>query len=451
LTAKVFVTAQCTLPMYRGLFNPRVGLSPEDFREVGNLTAALVLRWNHWVHRRVERSEFADEDVISRRASIDFTLPYWFHERRDTPARGVKRQLIPLGLLRKGTLVNFSLADESRRTLPLLNTAQNRQVAEATLVAIAEQTLDAPVAQAVRCDIRHVVDGDPPHAAQNLATLYERRDAAENQRRQLRGSDLFVRVAEPLASQFLGLTMVDIGWHQRRVIHLSYDESLWINRRVSARRRFDVATIGEPRRIVLMVPSVGDADSYHFEVEAPDGLQISARAGFTSYPTEGLTPLALRAGSYQRAHVHFPQAEQGAEAAVIVELLPRPSAIVRAGFFAALLTTGTLIFLRLRLDAINLESHTLGPAAALLLAFPGLVSLHLARSGENAMTTNLLWPLRVLALLPGIAGFIGAAAIVGGSSGRGTGWVLWGMVAIAGLSALFLGQTWFRLWQALRR
>jgi hypothetical protein len=44
--------------MYRGLFNPRVCLSLEDFRAIGLLNANLLLRWNHWVHRRVESAVF---------------------------------------------------------------------------------------------------------------------------------------------------------------------------------------------------------------------------------------------------------------------------------------------------------------------------------------------------------------------------------------------------------
>lgn len=440
--------------MYRGLFNPRVGLSKEDFRTVGFLTAALVLRWNTWVHRRVERSKFTDEDVLHRSVSIDFTLPYWFHQERDTPRGGQKRQLVPLGLLRKGTLVNFSLADESGRSLPLLNTGQNRQVAEATLVAIGEQVIGDDMAASVRCDVRNLVDGDPNDADDHLADLYGRRDSAEYQRHLLQGSHFFQRVAEPLGHSFLALTMVKIGWHERRVLHVSYDESLWINEWVGPLGRFTIAGLGRPRYIWLMLPAVGDTDSYHFEVEAPEDLQVTARAGFAAGPAAEGMPLRRvpeRAGSYQRAHIHFPPAEQGEEAVVSVALQPRASALVRAGFLSAVLTSATLVYLRLRFGVLNDRPGAAGPTAALLLAFPGLVSVYLARSGENAMTTNLLWPVRVLALVPGLAAFVGAAALVAGSDGWATKTVLWVMAGVAGLSAVFLGLTWLRLWRARRR
>ncbi len=67
-------------------------------RTVGLLTAQLMLPWDNWVHRRVERVTFTDQDVIQRAVSIDFTLPYWFHERRGTPLHGNDRQLVPLSL-----------------------------------------------------------------------------------------------------------------------------------------------------------------------------------------------------------------------------------------------------------------------------------------------------------------------------------------------------------------
>jgi hypothetical protein len=383
--------------MYRGLFNTREGLSPEDFRAVGILNANLLLRWNHWVHRRVEGAAFVDEDVIRRSVSIDFTLPHWFHRSRGTPDDGRSRQLVPLGLLRKGTLVNFDLRDEADVSLPMLTTAQNRQVSEATLVAIAAEVLGSDVPSAIRCDLRHVVETNPESGREVLRQLFERGDSVEDARARLRDSALFTRVARPLATHFLALTMVMIAWHQRRVLYYAYDDSLWGNTRSGARALLAIGALGRPRTIMLTIPTVGDADSYHFEVEAPTGLQINTHEGYLDDPLrphadEG--PLVSKQGSYQRSHIHFPQADPGKQAAVVIQLRPRASA-VRGAVAAAALATAIILVVALRLKAVKAGSDQGAAASAVLLALPGVISIFLARNDENPMTTVLLWPVRV--------------------------------------------------------
>jgi hypothetical protein len=143
--------------MYEGLYDTRKGLSKQDAALIGAMTAKLMFPWNHWVHRRVERAAFCDENALRRNVSVDFTLPDWFHRYRSTPDDRRRRQLVPLGFLRKGVLVNFSLQNECGESLPLLTAPQNAQVAEATLVALAQSTLGKKVPKAIRCDIRSLV------------------------------------------------------------------------------------------------------------------------------------------------------------------------------------------------------------------------------------------------------------------------------------------------------
>ncbi len=318
------------------------------------------------------------------------------------------------------------------------------QVAEATLIVLAEQILQKEVPHSIRCDIRQLVRADADQSELSLHDLFEGREAS-SERGLLRDEQLFRSIAEPLAENFIALSMLRIGWHERRIVHYSYDESLWLNR-TPRFGTFIAPAVGRARNTYVTVPSVGDSDSYHFEIEAPDGLQIGTREWFRAYPADKRPVERIRkAGSYQRSHIHFRQVEPGAEALVIARLYPRSSAIVRSGCFASGLAFIILLFIQLRLTAIAQPDNNEMPAAAtVLLGFQGIVSLYLARSDQNAMTTNLLWPVRIVAVLPGVAAFLAAAAVVGGSTGTPTRIFLWAMVAVSGFSALALGVGWAR-------
>jgi hypothetical protein len=433
--------------VYRGLYNPYDELSDKDFRSVGLLNAQLLLFWSSWTHRRVERIKFVDEDVIRRATSVDFTVPHWFHRVRGTPRSGVARQLVPLGLLRKGTMMTFSLHSDFEQSLPLLTTPQNIEVAEATLVALAGQVIEGPVPDKVRDDLRALVQGDAEEAEVHLENLYQRHDKHSGVRGLLGNSRVFRSLSKPLADNFLALTMIEIGWHQRRVLHYCYDEPLYFNRTGSF-RNFMAPAVGGPREALITLPALSHADSYHVEIEAPDGLQIVTREGWTEYPG-GSAPLQgiEKTGSHQRSHIHFKQPELGAKALVLARLFPRASAIVRSSCFAGALAFLTILFFQLRLSKITgpHAGDQKAAAAAVLLGFQAVVSLYLARSDQNAMTTNLLWPVRLIAALPGTAAFVTAAAIVAGTSGTVTKVVIWAMVGLSGVSTALLSVSWGRL------
>src|SRR5262249_54579796 len=154
--------------------------------------------------------------------------------------------------------------------------------------------------------------------------LYTRRDQSEGIRARLRDEPLFARVAEPLSTHFLALTMVQIERHQRRILYFAYDDSLWDNNSPSRGAAFAIRLFGRPRSILLTIPPVGDADSYHFEVTAPEGLQVTTRSGYVRDPLAPpiRRPVAKR-GSFQRSHVHFPEAAAGDHAVVVIKLRPR--------------------------------------------------------------------------------------------------------------------------------
>lgn len=429
--------------MYQGLFNPRGELARKDREAVGVLTAQLMLPWSAWVHRRVERIEFTDEDTLARSMSMDFTIPHWFHARRGTPLGGVARQLVPLGLLRKGALVNFCLRDDTDRALPLLSTSQNRKVSEAIIVTLAREVLQVKVPKAIQCDIRRLIDAPPSDADSCIQQLYETQDKASGERSTLRDDALFRALADPLGTNFLALTMLEIGWQERKVIHYSYDELLW-----NEKRALDGLAVGISTSILVTVPGVGHADSFHSEIEAPEGLQIETRAGFSSYPGgPPLVPPIRKTGGFRRSHIHFGNVQPGAEAIVAVRLTPRPSTIVRSSCLAGLIGTIILGFLAYRYRHLfgGSEHGQTETAATVLLAIQGLFAVQLARSDENPMTTELLWGVRLIASIPGIAAFASAVTLVGDlDTSLGRTMVI-SFAVVSGLATSMLALWWRRL------
>jgi hypothetical protein len=422
--------------MYQGLYDTRKGLSDADARIIGAMTARLILSWERWIHRRVERITFCDADALRRDVSVDFTLPNWFHDRREagrrvgvartfaqlrarSKASVVRRQLVPIGFLRKGVLVNFSLRDESDVSLPLLNAPQNTQVSEAVLVSIASRALEGPVPSAIRCDIRDLVRADHdltrrPSLAQNAyKKLFETRDAALAERERLEQHQAFSSTASTFLGHFLALAIVELHRYQRRILHFSYEESLHEDVGTGARRLFPFVerlARGEPRVMAVSAPAAAQAQSYHLEVEAPEGHMISKRESFWFHVGNRVPVPTRNTGTFRRAHFHLSHLAAGSKAAALVHLLPRPYTIVRGAAGTSTLALVSIASIAIRypsLDEANAEVAT-----SVLLAFVGLMSLFMIRSGEQDISTTLLFPLRSLVTAPIALSFASALVVL---------------------------------------
>lgn len=413
--------------MYQGLFDVKKGLSAPDARQIGLMTAGLLFPWSRWVHRRVERLHFCDEDSVYHDVSIDFTLPYWFHRLRRTKEDEAKRQLVPLGFLSKGALVNFSLRDECDGSIPLLTTPQNAQVAEALLLMLASRALGQRPQDPILCDIRGVVREAPPQARETYARLLEEGDKAFAERAKLADDPTFVETASLFIDEFLALSMIDIARHQRRIIHLSYETSFWQNKTTfwndpigNLKANLSMAA-GRPRAAFIAVPSVSEAASYHLEVEAPDGHTISGHQSFR-WAGGALTTERVP-GGYRRAHFHFSRAPSRRNAAMLVRLVPRQSTIMRPALLMSLIVLAATATVALRLPEIR-QAKEDETATAILLVATGVIGLVVARSGESEMATALLFPLRVLAVIPALLAFAAAVAVVAQPSISTGQWLL---------------------------
>jgi hypothetical protein len=115
-------------------------ITPNQAR-LGIAMLQLVSDWDAWVHRRVDSFRFAgdDERVLERHQSIDFQLPQVLVDACSTPAAIP----VPITIVNKWRLPEFSLRDEAGRALPLLARNESTPLAAAMLCSLAHAVLNS--------------------------------------------------------------------------------------------------------------------------------------------------------------------------------------------------------------------------------------------------------------------------------------------------------------------
>ncbi len=203
----------------------------------------MLIDWDGWVHRRIESVELKDPLRFKRRVSLDFRYPT--APPPEYSPEGDPIVVIPLTLLRKRTLLHFSLRDETGRVLPLLTRSQNAKLAAAVLAVYAEWKADTewarrPAGNALRnrpvplalFDEFCAMAAAPRDVALRLWEGLGRqpeasRDHFESAWREAMVTDpRFMALARDVAFNYLALTPLVGGQGQRRVIKFSYEEVL---------------------------------------------------------------------------------------------------------------------------------------------------------------------------------------------------------------------------------
>ena len=151
---------------------------------LGAVVLGLVSRWDTWVNRRVDSFAFAgdDERVLARRHSMDFEVPNGLAEAsRDLEwMRGIP---IPITILDKWRISEFSLRDDRGRALSLLTRSESTRIMSSALVELASREGKGHVRQAdghssvtalpdtIRDVIANIVCGERSDAVRVCATF----------------------------------------------------------------------------------------------------------------------------------------------------------------------------------------------------------------------------------------------------------------------------------------
>lgn len=207
-------------------------------RAIGITALDLLGHWGDWVDRRIESVTFQDPSSRLRRISVDLTYP-----ERATPdyePDGTPIYLVPLGILRKQPLVNFSLWDETNRALPLLTRGQNAEVAASVLVAYAERQANEgdttlkgeAVPESLFDEFLDIASSDPSQAIKAWEKLVSSPSPGspttpsldKQWREALVVDPRFMALAYDSAIGFLVLTPVPNAAGQRRILKFRYEE-----------------------------------------------------------------------------------------------------------------------------------------------------------------------------------------------------------------------------------
>jgi hypothetical protein len=398
-------------------------LSP-DWPVLGVALAELLLSWPSWAHRKFETLELLDEQVARRVVTVDFSVP-------DQPGaldiNGQPYHFLPLTSLQKRTLTNFDLVLGGGEATPMASRSEHKELVTEALVAIVEAELEAPATQDLRSRCREVV-AKPPEKAMAALRAFDEDDRFDDDGEVL-------RMVEILAYQFLVIALIPAEPGCRRTAHFSYDE--WIGDPKLPTRLTLETGAGWRSKPVWFKAAMTNVSSYHLQVDAPAGLQITRRQLVTA---DRIRPRV--AGPARRARFyHAPTAKSG-NAYALVHLRPLTSTVVRGAALTALLSTVLLAVLAAVTYGGTLSKST-GAAPALVAAAPGVLALLLVRPGEHPMTTDMLFSMRLITLAVGVLDFTAGAILALARRGSDEiGLVFYGLAAVAGIITLILIRTW---------
>jgi hypothetical protein len=380
-------------------------------------TLQLLADPARWTHRRVEHLVFVDDQSVRRAVSVDFEVP--------AELAGVP---VPLALLRKRPLVDFDLRDEGGRALPMLTRRQNGRIASEVLRAAAEAVTGEALGDDLVADLLRVSTAAPEEADAVLEGL--RTGARGTEGAALLADPGFETLAFELARSFLLLVEIP-PQAGRRVLKFAYAEPFGWRTALPERMSW------RPAGIEIEVPAVARAGSYHFEIEAPEGLEI-AWAGLLAFGGGGAFEehVVEEEEGLRRVHLYLADVPYGADGVAGVWLRTPRRGFLRQAWLSGLATTLSLLLLTLL--SPRLPGGTASGTTAILLAAPGFLSLFAARPGEHGMLSRLLLGVRAVLLAQAAVAYLGAfalAALPGGGEQQ-----LWlrGLLAASALLSISL-------------
>lgn len=451
-------------------------------RECGRSLTLLLLESSTWVAHRSEHVTFHDDRSVARRVTVEFHVPERAPYFQDDD--GVEFQLVPLSVLRRKTLVNYDLRDADGRPVFSLSLRQNQALTESMLLACADATpgLDCPDRQdagrrAVARFIHQVVSGDQRDLTAAYRSL-EKRIAAPAVLH-LVSQNMFRALLDRLADNFVLWVMIPAGSPRRRVLTFSSDEPLHLRYR---RPGFDEETGVYKRgrdlrpwhptvwcsalgftttRIRFPVPAAENAASFHFEIDAPRGVQIAEASLLAGRPDLDWGPHDARRkdddklsfdrvrGGFPTVGLHVVEVPNGSLSRVQLGL----QVVTRGWLMTSMLSAWAVFGLLLACwwHRMDLSEDKATPALILVAAAAGVAAL-IAQSVSHGLAAHLLKWSRALASagagLPVVAAtFI---AFESGDAGRVADALL-ATVVVAGAIAVTLSAVCLLAWGRQRR
>jgi hypothetical protein len=425
-------------------------LPPSDLRTVAPVSFELWRRGPEWVNRRVQTIELLDVDTVRLHHSIDFRIPTKLPGA--VPLGGREIFFLPLAVLpRRSSLAYFDVCDESGAAVPILTRQENARLTGAMLTTAATRALarvprppeagdlelsDPLIAYLASIPTKASGASKPfvgPVLDPANTLIYPDPAVADAL---LSDEDFRDLLGIAASCSFIHVPLAAIAG-ERRIIKLSF-YSPWDSRSPTEKRG-----PGERLRVLgtwagwnsetryLIMPQVGNAESFHAQVGAPGRVEFTEAGMRNRRPAELVRSLADAAPSlpdppgdnpndakgYQqflggideRKHVYVEAAHAHRAGFIWVRFRVVRHGFLRAARAVAWLTTALLALFAVRAENVLGEAQT---AAALLLLVPALIAGFLIAPGEHAMTRHLLRGPRLLTAFTGLLALIAIAALL---------------------------------------
>ncbi|MGD0554303.1 MAG: hypothetical protein ABSA93_04905, partial [Streptosporangiaceae bacterium] len=456
------------------------GTYASDFcDECGCRLARACIQWSDWVLRRTETVRFSDDRCANRIISIDLLV------REEAPlyrAPGGKPfWLVPVSIMRRKTLVNFYLRDEDGNDIPLPGLRLVQHLDESVLRSVALRELQHDLQQEAQAFIHDVISGSPDQVEYRMGQLREA--AAPRDIMRLRDiNGIFIRMVQRMAYSCTLYAFIEADTSRRhRVLRMSVEEPLDISHepeepelsladpdparslrpraKGGAIRRFKwqlhalAAAMGwTTTKVRFRVPAAENATGFHFEIQAPQGVDIVEASILAAVPeTIGGEPEPLRPWQYDHIRrrlptvgLHVASVPNGSFSTAQVDFQ-----VSIRGWYATMLlscwaTFLLLIALALHVHTARVQTTSTTDVVVFLAGVAAAVATLVAQGEFSGMAGRLLVMPRMLAAFE--AGLLLIAAtlflFVGPNENRRRPWELVVLCVVAGLITLIVSASW---------
>ena len=207
---------------------------------LGMALLQLICDWDAWVERRVDSFRFAgdDERVLERHQSMDFQIPQILVDAASISAASPDAIPVPITIVNKWRLPEFSLRDEASRVIPLLARNESIPLAAAMLFALAHVVLGSQpplgaeehqLSAELDALIHRIAASDSVEGVDACADLVR---LSDERAQRLALDDGFMGLAYEFARGFPLIGLIPYSTtHRRRVLKFTYASYV-----VSARR-----------------------------------------------------------------------------------------------------------------------------------------------------------------------------------------------------------------------
>jgi hypothetical protein len=440
-------------------------------RECGRRLLLLLLKSHTWVSRRVEHVSFRDDRSVVRSVTAEFYVP------DEAPIfRGDDGQyysFVPLSVMRRKTLVNFEVRDQEGRPVAMPTLRQNQAITESLLLACADAVAggnsDHSVARRREIEdfVHRVISGDQQELVDTYDSLESSREPAAVL--ELYDNKAFRAILDRMADNFVLWAMIPANGPRRRVLTFSCDEPLYLHYQSSGHKKGnngtaeDVDTYGmvkklgvwrftvwaaalglRPTVIQFPVPAAENAASFHFEIDAPKGLQIVEASLLAGRPGREKPSFDHMKGNLPTVGLHVIEVPNGSRSRAQVGLQ-----VANRGWLVTSLASCAAVFGLLIAFAVH--SNVLERAGELpvliLIALAAAAAGFVAQSDVHPLAAYLLQWTRSLAFIAAILPLVAIIFIVfGGTAPTQVAPALWSAAAVSGAITLLLAVVCFSSW-----